>query len=86
MNLSFSCAASRVAAVAKVQCRLSKEQARNADGRSDQNDPLLSVAGCDEAKEEVAELVSICASRAASRNSAVSIPKGVLMIGPSGYR
>ncbi|MBO6102109.1 MAG: ATP-dependent zinc metalloprotease FtsH, partial [Opitutales bacterium] len=42
------------------------------------------VAGCDEAKEEVAEIVDFLKSPDKFRNIGAKIPKGVLMVGPPG--
>ncbi|MBO7522094.1 MAG: cell division protein FtsH, partial [Opitutales bacterium] len=42
------------------------------------------VAGCDEAKEEVAEIVDFLKTPEKYRNIGAKIPKGILMMGPPG--
>ena len=42
------------------------------------------VAGCDEAKEEVAEIVDFLREPKKFQNLGGKIPKGILMVGPPG--
>jgi cell division protease FtsH len=60
-----------------------KSKARQLDGTANQT-TFADVAGCDEAKEEVSELVEFLRDPAKFQKLGGRIPRGVLMVGPPG--
>jgi hypothetical protein len=60
-----------------------KSKARMLD-EANNTTTFADVAGCDEAKEEVKELVDFLRTRRSSRSSAAAFPRGVLLVGPPG--
>lgn len=62
---------------------LRQKQSPYVDGRPDQT-TFADVAGCDEAKEEVGELVEYLREPSRFQKLGGKIPKGVLMVGPPG--
>lgn len=60
-----------------------KSKARQLDGTANQT-TFADVAGCDEAKEEVSELVEFLRDPSKFQKLGGRIPRGVLMVGPPG--
>ena len=65
-----------------MPCRLRKQSPVN--GEDQVKTTFSDVAGCDEAKEDVTELVDFLRDPSKFQKLGGGIPKGVLMVGPPG--
>jgi membrane protease FtsH catalytic subunit (EC 3.4.24.-) len=84
VSLCTLCEAQVALWAVKTQCHLGKGRKARLITKDESNVTFEDVAGVDEAKEEVGELVDFLSDPAKFTKVGGRIPKGVLMVGPPG--